>query len=350
MYRWEAVQQSEREWNVNKPVLPDEALQALFQDRYTLGPVTMECLPIGLDYQAAVYRVSDLQGGVYLLKITFRPLSEARYLLPRYLNDQGIAAVVAPLPTASGELWVTLADWTAILYPWMHGDSSLTGMTDEHWRSLGLTLRQIHQVPIPASLARLLHAEAFDPAAYVRWIETFERDSLQARPGESAAQHALRSDWLAHRETIHRACRTLVELASVLIKRAGPSVCCHADLHPANMIRDADGRVFVIDWDDVMLAPRERDFIFLEERETAAFWGGYGRVQIDWVALTYYRWERVVQDLISCAEEVFSQDSQGEETGASVARLFQEVLLGKTSTIHRARAAATHLSADPGGK
>jgi len=335
---------------VNKPVIPDEQLQALFQDRYSLEPVTLEFLPLGLDYQAAVYRMSDLQGGVYMLKITSRPLYESRYLLPRYLNDQGIAAVVAPLPTESGELWVTFADWTAIVYPWIHGDSSLTGMTDEHWRHLGTILRQIHQVHIPAPLARLLHAEAFDAAAYVRWIETFERDSLQARPGESAAQHALRTDWLAHRATIHRAGRMLVKLAGVLIKRAGPSVCCHADLHPANLIRDADGRVFVIDWDDVMLAPRERDFIFLEERETAAFWEGYGQTQIDWVALTYYRWERVVQDLLSCAEEVFSQNSQGEEAGIEVARLFHEVLLGKTSTIHRARAAAAHLPADPGGE
>jgi spectinomycin phosphotransferase len=35
------------------------------------------------------------------------------------------------------------------------------------------------------------------------------------------------------------------------------------DLHPRNLIRDHAGKVFVIDWDEVMLAPKERDFIFV---------------------------------------------------------------------------------------
>jgi spectinomycin phosphotransferase len=331
---------------VSKPLIADELLHTLLQDRYTLGPVTLECLPVGLDYQAAVYRVSDRQGGVYLLKITSRPLYKSRYLVPRYLYDQGILSVVAPLPTGSGELWVRLAEWTAIVYPWICGDCSLAGMTDEHWKQLGSILRQIHHVSVPASLARPLHKEAFDAAAYVHWLDTFERDHLQAQPGESIAQHMLRADWQAYHAVIHGAGRLLVELAGVLLKRAGSYVCCHADLHPANLIRAASGQVFVIDWDDVMLAPRERDFIFLKERETAAFWEGYGRLQIDWVALTYYRWERVLQDLISCAEELFYRDSPGEETEAEIARLFHEVLLGDTSTIHSARASATHLPAD----
>jgi spectinomycin phosphotransferase len=282
---------------------------------------------VGLDYQAAVYRVSDRQGGVYLLKITSRPLYESRYLVPRYLKDQGIASVVAPLPTGSGELWVKLAGWTAIVYPWICGDSSLTGMASEHWKQVGHIFRQIHHIHVPAPLASSLRKETFDAAAYVHWIEAFERDHLQVQPGESVAQRALRSDWLAHQATIHRAGYILAELAGVLLSRAGAYVCCHADLHPANLIRDTCGQVFVIDWDDVMLAPKERDFIFLKETETEAFWEGYGQRQIDWVALTYYRWERVVQDMISCAEE-----------------LFHDVLQGDTSTIHSAHAAATHLS------
>ena len=110
-----------------KPAIPDELLRATLQDQYGLAPITLEFLPVGLDYHAGVYRVVSEQGSAYLLKATSRPLYEPRYLVPRYLNDQGITSVVAPLPTKGGALWVKLVDWTVILYPFIEGNSSFTG-------------------------------------------------------------------------------------------------------------------------------------------------------------------------------------------------------------------------------
>ena len=63
-----------------------------------------------------------------------------------------------------------------------------------------------------------------------------------------------------------------------------------------------------------MLAPKERDFIFVREPQADAFWEGYGQAEIDWMALTYYLWERVVQDVIECTEDVFFRDDWGEES------------------------------------
>ena len=94
-----------------------------------------------------------------------------------------------------------------------------------------------------------------------------------------------------------------------------------------------------------MLAPKERDFIFVREPQADAFWEGYRQREIDWIALTYYRWERVVQDLIECTQNVFFKDDLGEETRADEARLFDEILAGG-SYIDAAYAAATHIPSD----
>ena len=329
-----------------KPNIPDELLQATLQDRYDLVPITLEFLPVGLDYHAGVYRVVSDQGNAYLLKATSRPLYEARYLVPRYLNDQGVSYVVAPLPAKSGDLWAKLDGWTLILYPFIEGDNSLTGMTNEQWRELGRVFKQIHTVPVPVRGFESLRRESFDAKEYIRWIHTFETEQLHFPHNGNASQRALLADWLAHQATISTAVRSLEKLAGVLQKRSGPYVFCHADLHPANLIRDAHGQVFVIDWDDVMLAPKERDFIFVRGPEADAFWEGYGHPQIDWVALTYYRWERVVQDVIACAEDMFFKDDLGEETRADIAELFHEILLGNTSTVNDVYAAADHLPTD----
>ena len=329
-----------------KPDIPEELLRATLQDRYDLVPVTLEFLPVGLDYHAGVYRVVSEQGSAYLLKATSRPLYEPRYLVPRYLNDQGITSVVAPLPTKNGGLWAKLANWTVIIYPYIEGNSSYTGMTNRHWRTLGTIFKQIHSVPVPAKGFELLRRETFDPTEYVRWIHTFETQFLHSEDGGSISERALRADWLAHQSTITRAVSSLQKLAGALQKESGPYVICHADLHVRNLIRDHAGHVFVIDWDDVMLAPKERDFIFIREPQADAFWQGYGQPEIDWVALTYYRWERTVQDVIACAEDMFFKDDLGEETRADIARLFHEIMVGNTSTVHDVYAAAAHLPPD----
>src|SRR6266550_6504481 len=114
-----------------QPGIPVERLRACLQDQYDLYPFTLEFLPRGKDYKAGVYRVVSEQSTAYLLKVTSRSLYEPRCLVPRYLNDQGIASVVAPIPTRSSALWTQFSDRTVILYPWIWGESSLTGMTDE---------------------------------------------------------------------------------------------------------------------------------------------------------------------------------------------------------------------------
>ena len=327
-----------------QPDIPEEHLRACLQEQYDIIPATLEFLPRGLDYDSWVYRVMSEQGTSYLLKARSGSLYESSCLVPGYLRDQGIAPVVAPLPTKNNALWTRAEAWTVIVYPFIEGDTSLTGMTDEQWQETGAIFKRIHEVAVPAEGFESVRKEAFDPAEYARWIRAFETHHMHSEGG-SVSQRALRSSWVAHQPTIHTAVRYLEKLAGVLQRRSGPYAICHADLHPANLIRDHAGHVFVIDWNDVMLAPKERDFIFIRETQDA-FWEGYGQTEIDWIALTYYRWERTVQDLIEDTRNVLFKDDLGEAIRADAARRFDEALLGRNSTLNAAYAAAAHLSPD----
>ena len=177
-----------------------------------------------------------------------------------------------------------------IVYPFIDGDTSLTGMTNEQWKEVGTIFQQIHQVMLPPFGFESLRKETFDPTEYARWVRTFEAQHLHSRHDGSASWRALRADWVAHESTIHTGVSSLEQLAGALQRRAGPYVICHADLHAANLIRDHAGHVFVIDWDEVMLAPKERDFIFIRKPHAEAFFQGYGDAEIDWSLLTYYLW------------------------------------------------------------
>jgi spectinomycin phosphotransferase len=327
------------------PNISVEQLRACLGEQYGLVAVTLVFLPRGHDYRAGVYRVVSEQGSAYLLKVTSRPLYKPSCVVPRYLRDQGMTSVVAPVPTTSGSLWTKLAEWTVTVYPFLNGDTNLTGMTNDHWKEVGTIFWRIHQVPLPPAGFESLRKETFDPTEYMRWVRAFETQHLPARRGANKSARELCASWEAHRSTIHKGLTFLETLAAALQAWTPPYVICHADLHPANLLRDCAGHVFVIDWDEVMQAPKERDFIFIREPQADAFWTGYGQRAIDWTALTYFRWERVVQDLIEEAQQVVFRDDVGEETKAMAAQRFAATFAAGNNA-DAANAASAHLPRD----
>src|SRR5690606_31643040 len=94
-------------------------------------------------------------------------------------------------------------------------------------------------------------------------------------------------------------------LASFLQTRSLPFILCHADIHAGNILIDTSGQLYIVDWDTLILAPKERDLMYVggglfggrrsPQEEEALFYQGYGQVAVDPVALAYYRYERIVQ-------------------------------------------------------
>ncbi len=333
-----------------KPSIPEEHLRACLQEQYDLIPITLDFLPVGLDTRAGVYRVMSEVGIPYFLKAKSGSLYQPGCLVPRYLRDQGITSVVAPLPTKRKALWTPVGEWTVMVYPFIDGETgSHLGMTDENWKEVGTIFKQIHGVMLPPEGFQSLRKETFDPTEYSRWVRVFETQLAGSFDG-SRVEYALRSYWMAHQPTIHTLLTSMEELAGLLRGRSGPYVICHADLHPGNLLRNQADHMFVIDWDDVMLAPRERDFIFVREaqadgsarQELPPFFQGYGQTEIDWIALAYYRCERVIQDLIECAQEVFFRKDLGEEVKADAVQLFGDIF-AEGDEVDAACASLAHL-------
>jgi spectinomycin phosphotransferase len=91
-----------------------------------------------------------------------------------------------------------------------------------------------------------------------------------------------------------------------------------------------------VDWDDTLLAPRERDLMFVigglrrelvGPREEALFFQGYGAITVNPLALAYYRYARAVSDLGYEGEQGFFRPDLGLDTRREavdrVRRLFE---------------------------
>jgi spectinomycin phosphotransferase len=292
-------------------------------------------LPLGYDPSAAVYEVASLDGTSYFLKVRFGPVHEPGLLVPRALIDLGIPNVLAPLPTLSSELWCPLGDhpgYSAVLYPFVRGESAMVaGLTDDQWREFGSTLRDVHASSLGERLRGRLPVETFSlpSAALVRRILAL----LDEAKFEGAAAR-LAEFWRDHAGRIRRMLARTEALGSSLQTRPFEHVLCHADIHAANILVGDDGRLHLIDWDGPLVAPRERDLLFVvgskiaravEPREEGLFFEGYGPVEIDPEALIYYRYERIIEDIGEIGRSVFLDpglDERAREEEAGVAMSF----------------------------
>src|SRR5713101_2713024 len=69
------------------------------------------------------------------------------------------------------------------------------------------------------------------------------------------------------------------------------------------------------------------------------------RTSMIW-ALTYFLWERVVQDLIECTHNVCFRDDWGEESRAEAVQLLDVILAENRGHIDAAYQASAHLPRD----
>lgn len=317
-----------------KPKLADKKIIACLQDEYGLSVTSLEFLPIGHDTRAGVYRVLTNTGERYFLKLKQGTVYPPSLTIPHYLKSQGVTQVVAPLPTRDQALWQSIDGFTLLLYPFIDGQTGMVrGLTDSQWGEFGALLRQIHATTLSTVLLEQIKKETFVP----RWGSVVKAilAQLQTQTFQDAAEQELAAFWRAKQTQITGLVARAEELGRLLQKRSLPFVLCHADIHIANLLLDQTNQMFVVDWDDVIFAPKERDLMFVvgtpigklgvTENAEARFLQGYGQTEFDPLAYAYYRYEWVVQDIGEFGEQVFVTQDHGEETKQSAVRGFRSM-------------------------
>lgn len=213
---------------------------------------------------------------------------------------------MAPIRSIVGRVSAQFGTQSVTVYPFIDGQIGIEmRLSDQSWRALGRFARQLHRTVIPAELANAIPSETYRPPE----IETIPRidAAVVERIDRDGPGRRVVEVWRNHRVAILALAERALALGDALRRRALPLVPCHADMHTGNLIIDLDERLWVIDWDEVVMAPKERDLMFavgggistklVSPNATARFLEGYGDVEIDREALAYYRHAWAVQDV-----------------------------------------------------
>ena len=309
---------------LEKPDLPDDRIVAGLRDGYGLDVVRLEFLPVGSDRLAWSYQADARDGETWFVKVRQGAVDAAGLAVPRALQQAGVARVIAPIPpVSSAHPWAVVEDYALILYPFIRGQNAKgLVLTDPQWAEFGRILQAVHAARLPEAVLHLVSRETFVSAwaAGVRRVQT----RIDASAGRDQQCRALAAVWRERDARIKQILERTDALGRRLRGRAFDFVQCHTDPHRANLLLDRVGRLFLVDWDAPLLAPRERDLHFVVEsivagppigpREEALFFRGYGTTAIDWDLLTYYRYEWLCGDLLELAERALDVEHTGEAT------------------------------------
>ena len=316
------------------PNLPEAMIAEGLRERYGLADTAIEFLPTGYDASAWAYRVTASNGQRYFLKLRRGTVHHASAAVASYLEAHGVPEVVAPLPTRAGQLSAPLDDYTLLLFPWIEGHTGMAadgGLSDGQWIAYGDIVRGIHATRLPAALAGAMTREDFTLkhgwGDFARHLSA----TLPQRDFENPHECALARLWLAHNHEIAQIVEQAERLGGWLRRNPPPFVLCHGDIHTANLLVTPDGALRVVDWDQPILAPRERDLMFVvgadahPTRTESLFFAGYGATEVDALALAYYRYEWCVQEFCDFAARIFALEDVGDATKADSVRGFQQL-------------------------
>ncbi len=203
------------------------------------------------------------------------------------------------------------------------------GMSDAQWTDLGSVIRQVHGIGLRSEISQYVRRETFIPKLNVLARELHKQ--VNTRNYEDPYRKELATFWKENNQTI----QTLIEQAEMIGKRLQKAdlefVLCHADIHTANILITPEKKMFIVDWDETLLAPKERDLMFILDEDTIRtraeqmFFNGYGKVKINQLAIAYYRYEWCVQEIGDFGCRVFAAEGSGENTKRAAVQEFMKL-------------------------
>ncbi|ASO21272.1 spectinomycin phosphotransferase [Actinoalloteichus hoggarensis] len=335
-----------------RPAVDLDRLRSWVLADFAVDLTAIDSVAEGADSAAEVWQGLASDGACYAVKWSGGG-SPAGLILAARLAHQGIAGVVGPIPTRAGRWWSDREGRRLSLVPWISHEAALGGMTRRQWIAYGELLARTHATEVTETLVEILRQEdhrTHEQYAAVARSVGRRLDAVAAAPAEPGADGArsrgasgapnlaaepargpsadatadrLRGDPLVRSlATGWQAASTLIgvlldqaeSLAAELRTRPTRRVVCHGDPHLGNVLAAGDDEVFLLDWDDAVLAPRELDLLFVlggvlpfaqvTPQEQTWFFEGYGPVEIDPVRLAYHRCTRALEDLAVPAAEV----------------------------------------------
>ena len=306
---------------IEKQPLSEQFIINCLNADYGIEVAVLTFLPLGADMNASVYKAQTHDQTSYFVKLKRGHHHDISIEIVELLHDAVIREIIPPVKTILGQSTQQIEDFTLIVYPFVNGqDGFSSNLTDNQWFKLGNALRQVHEIDVPPSIQNSVRREVYSP----KWREAVRSlyIHMEAEPiGDEIALKLLKfmkENILSIRRLVDRA----EQLGQKLQDQSHKLVLCHSDIHGGNVLIDGNDSIYIVDWDDPIMAPKERDLMFIgggvanvwnKLQEEKLFYKGYGTTKVNWTILAYYRHERIVEDIVEYGQALLLTSGGGED-------------------------------------
>lgn len=299
-------------------MIEQRIIESLNRD-YDIKAINLSLLPIGADINASIYK-ANAQDKSYFIKLKRGLHQDISATIITLLQDAGIDHIIPPIKTKEGQPISHVDEYTLIVSTFIEGQDGFTrDLSNEQWVTLGKVMRKIHEVNVPPTVQHMIRREVFSS----KWREALKKlwTQIESEINPDEISSAFIAFMKNHAAEIQQIAHTAERLAKQSQDKTPEFVLCHADIHGGNVLLEGNGFVYIVDWDDPIMAPKERDLMFIgagvanvwnKEHEEELFYKGYGKTQVNSAMLTYYRHERIVEDIVELAQQIMltSLDTQ----------------------------------------
>lgn len=306
---------------LEKHALSDQIIISCLKTHYCIDAASLTFLPIGADVNASIYKVQAPNQTSYFIKLKQGHHHNISVEIVELLQRAGIQQIIPSIKTIHGKPTQPIDDFTLIVYPFVDGQDGFNrNLTENQWTTLGKALRQVHEVEVPPSIQNRIRKETYSP----KWREIvrslYPRIEAEASTDEIGLklQMFMKKNMPAIRRLVDRA----EQLGEKLQSQSPKFVLCHSDIHAGNVLIDGNNTFYIVDWDEPIMAPKERDLMFIgggvgnvwnRPQEENFFYQGYGKTEADLTILAYYRHERIVEDIAVYGQELLLTTAGGKD-------------------------------------
>lgn len=278
---------------------------------YSIEITTWTPLLLGADMNASVYKAQGLDQKSYFVKLKSGHNHDVGVAILDLLHKEGIQQIIAPIKTIQGRSTQHVDEYTLIVYPYIENQNGFSQiLTDDQWIILGKVLRKVHEFKMPTTIQDQIRRE--DYSSKWRDIVRSLYDHIETKPNRDYWAKKLTMFMKEHKKEIDRLLDSAELLGQKLQQESVEFVLCHADIHSGNVLIAENGSIYIVDWDQPIMAPKERDLMFIgggvanvwnNPHEEEFFYKGYGKTKINMPILAYYRHERIVEDIAEYSQE-----------------------------------------------
>ena len=305
---------------LEKHALPDQIIIQCLNTNYGIDVATLTFLPIGADTHASIYKAQTFDQRSYFIKLKLGHHHDIAVKIAELLQRAGTPQIIPPIKTIHGKSTQPIDDFTLIVYPFVEGQDGFSrSLTDDQWIKLGKALRLVHEVEVPSSIQNKIRREAYSP----KWRDAIRSiyPHIEGDPVTDETGLKLQKFMKQTMPNIRRLVDRAEQLGKNLQDHSPKLVLCHSDIHGGNVLIHKNSDIYIVDWDEPIMAPKERDLMFIgggvgnvwnKPYEEKLFYKGYGKTEINPTSLAYYRHERIVEDIAIYSQELLLTTAGGK--------------------------------------